>query len=55
MHDAIITHTLSNADCQAPAYKQPPPKAGEHTDEVLIEMLDLSEEEIAALREAGTI
>ena len=36
-------------------YKLPPPKAGEHTDEVLIEMLDLSEEEIAALREAGTI
>ena len=36
-------------------YKLPPPKAGEHTDEVLTEMLDLSEEEIAALREAGTI
>ena len=36
-------------------YKRPPPKAGEHTDEVLTEMLDLSEEEIAALREAGTI
>lgn len=36
-------------------YKLPPPKAGEHTDEVLTEMLDLSEEEIAALRAQGTI
>ena len=36
-------------------YKLPPPKVGEHTDEVLTEVLDLSEEEIAALREAGTI
>ena len=36
-------------------YKRPPPKAGEHTDEVLTEMLDLSEEEIAALRAQGTI
>ncbi len=36
-------------------YKRPPPKAGEHTDEVLTEMLDLSEDEIATLRKAGTI
>ena len=36
-------------------YQRPPPKAGEHTDEVLTEMLDLSEEEIAALRAQGTI
>lgn len=36
-------------------YKLPPPKVGEHTDEVLTEVLDLSEEEIAALRAQGTI
>lgn len=36
-------------------YKLPPPKIGEHTDDVLTEMLDLSEEEIAALRAQGTI
>ena len=36
-------------------YKLPPPKIGEHTDDVLTEVLDLSEEEIAALRAQGTI
>lgn len=36
-------------------YKRPPPQLGEHTDEVLGELLALAEPERAALREAGTI
>ncbi len=36
-------------------YRYPPPKIGEHSDEVLSEILGMSEDEIAALREAGTI
>ena len=36
-------------------YRRPPPKLGEHSEEVLEELLDLSPEEIAQLRDAGTI
>jgi len=38
-----------------PAYDRPPPLLGEHTDEVLRELAGCSEQEIRALREAGTI
>ncbi len=36
-------------------YRRPPPKLGEHTDEVLAELLDLSPAEVAVLRESGAI
>jgi formyl-CoA transferase len=38
-----------------PAYDRPPPLLGEHTDEVLRELVGCSAQEIRALREAGTI
>ena len=37
------------------AYDRPPPRLGEHTEEVLEELLDLSPAEVAALRDAGAI
>jgi crotonobetainyl-CoA:carnitine CoA-transferase CaiB-like acyl-CoA transferase len=37
------------------AYRHHPPLLGEHTDEVLREKLGLSDDELASLREAGTI
>ncbi len=37
------------------AYDRPPPRLGEHTDQVLKELLDLSPAEVAALRESGAI
>jgi len=37
------------------SYRRAPPRLGEHTDEVLREMLGLDETEIASLRAAGTI
>jgi crotonobetainyl-CoA:carnitine CoA-transferase CaiB-like acyl-CoA transferase len=36
-------------------YRYPPPKLGEHTDALLQELLDLSPEEIAKLRDDGAI
>jgi crotonobetainyl-CoA:carnitine CoA-transferase CaiB-like acyl-CoA transferase len=36
-------------------YDQPPPYCGQHTDEVLQELLAMPEAEIAALRERGVI
>ncbi len=36
-------------------YRRPPPRLGEHTDEVLAELLDLSPAEVAVLRESGAI
>ena len=36
-------------------YRHPPPKVGEHSDEVLKELLGLDAEEITRLREAGVI
>ncbi len=38
-----------------PAYTHPPPTLGEHTDEVLEELLEMTPEQIAALRECGVI
>jgi formyl-CoA transferase len=38
-----------------PAYEQPPPLLGEHTDEVLAGMLGLAADDIAKLRERGAI
>lgn len=36
-------------------YRNAPPTLGEHTDEVLTEVLNLSSEELAALRDAGAL
>jgi len=36
-------------------YKLGPPVLGQHTDEVLKDLLDMSDEEVAALRQAGVI
>ena len=36
-------------------YRRPPPTAGQHSEEVLSELLELSESEIAALRDDGVI
>jgi crotonobetainyl-CoA:carnitine CoA-transferase CaiB-like acyl-CoA transferase len=38
-----------------PSYDRPPPRLGEHTDEVLSEVLGLSGAEIAALRDAEIV
>ncbi len=38
-----------------PSYAHPPPMLGQHTDEVLEELLGLGPEELAALRERGVI
>lgn len=37
------------------SYRSGPPTLGEHTDEILTEVLDLSAEQIAALRSAGAL
>ena len=37
------------------AYDRAPPKIGEHTEEVLEELLDLSPAEVTALRDAGVV
>ncbi len=36
-------------------YRRPPPTVGQHTEEVLQELLDMTPDEIGALREAGVI
>ena len=41
-------------DHGTPGLERPPPRIGEHTDEVLVE-LGFSSTEIGALREAGTL
>ena len=38
-----------------PNYRHAPPMLGQHTDEVLKELLDLGPDEIAGLRERGVI
>jgi crotonobetainyl-CoA:carnitine CoA-transferase CaiB-like acyl-CoA transferase len=37
------------------SYRRPPPTAGQHSQEILNELLELTEEEIAALRDGGII
>jgi crotonobetainyl-CoA:carnitine CoA-transferase CaiB-like acyl-CoA transferase len=37
------------------SYDRPPPRLGEHTEEVLEELLDMAPDEIARLRDAGAI
>jgi crotonobetainyl-CoA:carnitine CoA-transferase CaiB-like acyl-CoA transferase len=37
------------------AYERPPPRLGEHTDEVLREVAGLPDERIAALRAKGVL
>ena len=36
-------------------YSQPAPALGEHTDEILLELLGMGPEETRALREAGVV
>ena len=36
-------------------YRQAPPLLGEHTDHVLTELLELSDDDVARMREAGTV
>jgi len=36
-------------------YRRPPPRMGAHTDAVLRDLLDLPDDEIAALREQGVV
>ncbi len=38
-----------------PAYRRPPPTLGQHTDEVLKELLNMDDDMIAALRRAGIV
>ncbi len=38
-----------------PTYRNPPPMLGQHTDEVLAEILDIGADEIAGLRDKGLI
>jgi crotonobetainyl-CoA:carnitine CoA-transferase CaiB-like acyl-CoA transferase len=38
-----------------PSYRRAPPACGEHTDEVLAELLGLSASEIAGLRDRGIV
>jgi len=38
-----------------PQYRMAPPILGQHTDEVLAELLELDDAEIEALRDAGTV
>ncbi|HBT43340.1 MAG TPA: CoA transferase, partial [Rhodospirillaceae bacterium] len=37
------------------SYRRPPPTLGQHTDEVLAELLDLSDDDRAKLRDDGLI
>jgi crotonobetainyl-CoA:carnitine CoA-transferase CaiB-like acyl-CoA transferase len=37
------------------SYRRPPPTLGQHTDEVLRELLDVSDGEFATLREQGIV
>jgi crotonobetainyl-CoA:carnitine CoA-transferase CaiB-like acyl-CoA transferase len=39
----------------SPDYRLPPPLLGEHTEEVLGELLGMSASEVAALREQGVV
>lgn len=36
-------------------YRHPPPRMGEHSDDILMELLDLDEAEIAGLRDRGVV
>ena len=38
-----------------PSIRTPPPLLGQHTDEVLRDLLEMSEEEILRLREEGAV
>jgi len=44
-----------NLEGSPPVYNRPPPTLGQHTDEVLKDVLGKSDKEIAALREAGVV
>ncbi|MBC6441292.1 MAG: CoA transferase [Rhodospirillales bacterium] len=44
-----------NLQGSPPVYNRPPPMLGEHTDEILRDMLGKSDDDIAALKEAGVV
>jgi len=48
------THAI-RFSAMAPALRRPAPCLGEHTDAVLREQLDMSDDEIARLRAAGAL
>ena len=38
-----------------PTYRRPPPTMGEHTDDILSDLLGLSDNDLAGLKERGVI
>jgi len=44
-----------NLEVSPPVYTRPPPTLGQHTDDVLRDILGKSDDEIAALKEAGVV
>ena len=50
----VETHAIRFSD-MAPSLRRPAPRLGEHTDTVLRDLLDMSADEIARLREAGVL
>lgn len=53
-HVSLLGNPI-NMTATPPVYRNPPPTLGQHTDEVLNEMLRLDETELAHLRESGVI
>jgi crotonobetainyl-CoA:carnitine CoA-transferase CaiB-like acyl-CoA transferase len=51
---ALLGTPFKFADSDLPEFR-PPPRLGEHTDAVLTELLAMSQDEIDALRRAGTV
>ena len=48
------THAIRFSDME-PALRRPAPKLGEHTDQVLRDLLDMADDEIVRLRAAGVL
>lgn len=50
----LVNHPVKYSRAE-PAIRTPPPMLGEHTDEVLGELLGYSDEEIRGFREQGVV